>query len=151
MMASLFMSRAFRLEEQVQSKLQQIERLRSMASRVTSNTANEPVSHTRDVTEMQDAVIRIMEEEEILKTRIKMLMDVKEQIRDVIEQVDDVTLQLILEKRYLLYESIKEIAADLGYTYRWTEKKHKKALQEADRIIDERYELDIWTGDHKSS
>ena len=151
MMASLFMSRAFRLEEQVQSKLQQIERLRSMASRVTSNTANEPVSHTRDVTEMQDAVIRIMEEEEILKTRIKMLMDVKEQIRDVIEQVDDVTLQLILEKRYLLYESIKEIAADMGYTYRWTEKKHKKALQEADRIIDERYELDIWTGDHKSS
>ena len=150
-MASLFMSRAFRLEEQVQSKLQQIERLRSMASRVTSNTANEPVSHTRDVTEMQDAVIRIMEEEEILKTRIKMLMDVKEQIRDVIEHVDDVTLQLILEKRYLLYESIKEIAADLGYTYRWTEKKHKKALQEADRIIDERYELDIWTGDHKSS
>ena len=78
-------------------------------------------------------------------------MDVKEQIRDVIEHVDDVTLQLILEKRYLLYESIKEIAADLGYTYRWTEKKHKKALQEADRIIDERYELDIWTGDHKSS
>lgn len=150
-MASLFMSRAFRLEAQVQSKLQQIERLRSMASKVTSNTANEPVSHTRDVTEMQDAVIRIMEEEEILKTRIKMLMDVKEQIRDVIEHVDDVTLQLILEKRYLLYESIKEIAADLGYTYRWTEKKHKKALQEADRIIDERYELDIWTGDHKSS
>ena len=151
MMASLFMSRAFRLEAQVQSKLQQIERLRSMASKVTSNTANEPVSHTRDVTEMQDAVIRIMEEEEILKTRIKILMDVKEQIRDVIEHVDDVTLQLILEKRYLLYESIKEIAADLGYTYRWTEKKHKKALQEADRIIDERYELDIWTGDHKSS
>ena len=150
-MASLFMSRAFRLEAQVQSKLQQIERLRSLASKVTSNTANEPVSHTRDVTEMQDAVIRIMEEEEILKTRIKMLMDVKEQIRDVIEHVDDVTLQLILEKRYLLYESIKEIAADLGYTYRWTEKKHKKALQEADRIIDERYELDIWTGDHKSS
>ena len=150
-MASLFMSRAFRLEAQVQSKLQQIERLRSIASKVTSNTANEPVSHTRDVTEMQDAVIRIMEEEEILKTRIKMLMDVKEQIRDVIEHVDDVTLQLILEKRYLLYESIKEIAADLGYTYRWTEKKHKKALQEADRIIDERYELDIWTGDHKSS
>ena len=150
-MASLFMSRAFRLEAQVQSKLQQIERLRSLASKVTSNTANEPVSHTRDVTEMQDAVIRIMEEEEILKNRIKMLMDVKEQIRDVIEQVDDVTLQLILEKRYLLYESIKEIAADLGYTYRWTEKKHKKALQEADRIIDERYELDIWTGDHKSS
>ncbi len=150
-MASLFMSRAFRLEAQVQSKLQQIERLRSMASKVTSNTANEPVSHTRDVTEMQDAVIRIMEEEEILKTRIKILMDVKEQIRDVIEHVDDVTLQLILEKRYLLYESIKEIAADLGYTYRWTEKKHKKALQEADRIIDERYELDIWTGDHKSS
>ena len=151
MMASLFMSRAFRLEAQVQSKLQQIERLRSIASKVTSNTANEPVSHTRDVTEMQDAVIRIMEEEEILKTRIKMLMDVKKQIRDVIEHVDDVTLQLILEKRYLLYESIKEIAADLGYTYRWTEKKHKKALQEADRIIDERYELDIWTGDHKSS
>ena len=151
MTALLFLSRAYRLEAQVQSKLQQIERLRSLASKVTSNTANEPVSHTRDVTEMQDAVIRIMEEEEILKNRIKMLMDVKEQIRDVIEHVDDVTLQLILEKRYLLYESIKEIAADLGYTYRWTEKKHKKALQEADRIIDERYELDIWTGDHKSS
>ena len=137
MMASLFMSRAFRLEEQVQSKLQQIERLRSMASRVTSNTANEPVSHTRDVTEMQDAVIRIMEEEEILKTRIKMLMDVKEQIRDVIEHVDDVTLQLILEKRYLGYESRKQIADELRITERWVQSRHAEALKVVQRILDE--------------
>ena len=95
--------------------------------------------------------MRITEAEEKLNRKIDELVTAKLEVMEVIDQVRDATLRLLLEKRYLLYESIKEIAADLGYTYRWTEKKHKKALQEADRIIDERYELDIWTGDHKSS
>ena len=146
-----FLSRAWKIETQIQSRAEQIEQLRSLACRVTPQYGGAGGSRFRNVTAMEDTIVRITEAEEKLNRKIDELVTAKLEVMEVIDQVRDATLRLLLEKRYLLYESIKEIAADLGYTYRWTEKKHKKALQEADRIIDERYELDIWTGDHKSS
>ena len=57
-----FLSRAYRLELQVQSKSQQIADLRAMASHVSAFMGNESVSHTRDVTGMQNTVAKIVEE-----------------------------------------------------------------------------------------
>ena len=114
MKASVFLGQAFRLELQVQTKLQQIADLRALASHVTSFTGNEPVSHTRDVTGMQNTIAKILEEEESLNARIDRLVDAKREIREVIDCVEDVTLRLILEKRYLLFQQWDEIAIDLG-------------------------------------
>ena len=136
MKASVFLGQAFRLELQVQSKLQQIADLRALASHVTVFTGNEPVSHTRDVTGMQNTIAKIIEEEEILNARIDQLVDAKREIREVIDRVEDVTLRLILEKRHLLFQQWDEIAIDLGITSRWAKDRHKEALKVVDRILE---------------
>ena len=78
--------------------------LRALATQVHSFSSTEPVSHTRDVTAMQDTITKIVEEEKILNSRIDRLVDAKREIREVIDLVEDVTLRLILEKRYLLFQ-----------------------------------------------
>ena len=136
MTAFEFLSRAYRLDQQVQSKTQQISDLRAMASHVSAFMGNEPVSHTRDVTSMQTTVAKIIDEEARLNQEIDQLVDAKQEISEVIAQVQDVNLRLILEKRYLLFEYWEKIAVDLGYTARWVRDRHKMALRVVDRILE---------------
>ena len=137
MNAKEYLSRAWWIEQQVQSKLEQIEALRSLASRMTAGFGNEPVSHTRNVTAMQDTIVRIMEAEEELNRRIDELVSMKMEIMQVIDQVQDVILRLILEKRYLSFLSWEQIAVDMGYTVRWTLLRHEEGLQAVQEILGE--------------
>ena len=138
MTALVFLSQAFRLELQVQSKLQQIADLRALASHVTAFTGNEPVSHTRDVTGLQNAVVKIIEEEQRVNEAIDSFVDVKRQVREVIDQVPDPLMRLILEKRYLLFESWDQIVSDLMYSRRWVMQLHRAALGVVEEILESR-------------
>lgn len=91
MNAKEYLSQAYRLEQQVESKLRQIEALRSMAEGLNACIAAEPVKHTRNVTAMQDTVVKIVEAEEELNGEIDRLVDLKEEIRETIAQVKNVT------------------------------------------------------------
>ena len=139
MTALTFLSQGYKLELQVQSKLQQIADLRALATQVRSYSDQEPVSHTRDVTAMQSTVAKIVEEEETLNARIDALVDAKREIREVIDCVEDVTLRLILEKRHLLFQPWDEIAIDLGITSRWAKDRHREALKAVERVLEDRY------------
>ena len=140
MNAKDYLSQAFCIEMQVQSKLEQIEALRSLACRVTAPMGAEPVSHTRNVTSMQDTVERILEAEEELNRRIDDLVATKLEIARTIDRVEDVTLRLILEKRYLAFLSWGQIGMDLHYSGRWRQVKHAEALEAVERILGEKTE-----------
>ena len=137
MTALTFLSQGYKLELQVQSKLQQIADLRALATQVRSYSDHEPVSHTRDVTAMQSTIAKIVEEEETLNARIDALVDAKREIREVIDCVEDVTLRLILEKRHLLFQPWDEIAIDLGITSRWAKDRHREALKAVERVLED--------------
>ncbi len=139
--APQFLAQAYRMELQVQSKLLQIANLRALATQVHSFSSTEPVSHTRDVTAMQETVAKIVEEEKILNARIDALVDAKRNVREVIDLVENVNLRLILEKRHLLFQQWEEIAIDLGISSRWAKDRHKEALRAVDRILEEHPEF----------
>ena len=141
MPALAFLAQAYRMELQVQSKLQQIANLRALATQVHSFSSTEPVSHTRDVTAMQETVAKIVEEEKILNARIDALVDAKRNVREVIDLVENVNLRLILEKRHLLFQQWEEIAIDLGISSRWAKDRHKEALKAVERILEEHPEF----------
>ena len=67
------------LEQQIETKLHRISSLRSLAQTMRSFTGNEPVSHTRSVTALEDTVIKIMEQEEELNAEIDRLVDLKKE------------------------------------------------------------------------
>ena len=142
MNAKDYLRQAYRLEQRVQSKLEQIEALRSMAAGMTSSLGPEPVSQTRNHTAMQDTVVRIMEAEQELNGEIDALVDLKREIKQTIDQVPDVTLRLVLEKRDLCFQKWEQIALDLYYSLRSVQEKHREAVRIVQQILDERVRED---------
>ena len=136
MTAKEFLSQAYLLDQRVRSKMKQVEELRALACDVKAFAGNEPVSHTRDVTSLQNAVVKIIEEEQALNDEIDRFVDARRQIREVIDQVPDLTMRLILEKRYLLFEPWEKIVSDLVYTRRWVLHQHRVVLEIVGEIID---------------
>ena len=135
-----YLSQAYMLEQRIQTKLHHISCLRSLAQTVSSYTGGEPVSHTRNVTQLEDTVIKIMQKEHELNLEIDRLVDLKREIMEVLDEVKDLNYRLILEKRYLCFESWPKIGEDMGHSDRWAQLKHQAALRVVDAILAGRQE-----------
>ena len=138
MNALVFLQQAYMLEQQIQTKLTQISALRSLAETMRSYTGNEPVSHSRNVTSLEDSVIKILEQEQELNNEIDRMVDLKREIQDVISEVKDLNYRLVLEKRHLCFESFPRIGEEMGHTDRWAQQKHMAALRVVQQILDRR-------------
>ncbi len=132
MTAKEYLSQAHRLDQRVNNKLMLIESLRSMTQKVTSSHKDNIVSHTRNVTSLEDSIIRLMEAENELNQQIDSLVDLKRNIMLRVSALKNIDLELLLEKRYLHYLSWEEIARDMGFSVRWVHTLHTRALMELD-------------------
>ena len=60
MTAKEYLEQAHRLDQRIDTKLEQIMQLRSLSQRYTVAFGGEHVSHTRNVSSMEDVVIKIV-------------------------------------------------------------------------------------------
>ena len=93
------------------------------------------MSRTRNVTSLEDAIIRLMEEEESLNAAIDRLVDLKREVSGVLKQIDDTDCQLLLELRYLCYRSWEDIAEVMHMHIRTVYKVHGRALLKVEAIL----------------
>ena len=135
MTAKEYLGQAYRLDQRINSKLQQVESLRSLTQKVTASYDSEPVSHTRNVTSLEDTIIRLMEAKEQVNQQIDELVKLKMDIAALIDRVRNESYRLILEKRYLCFLPWDQIAADLHYSRRWVLNKHDRSVEVVDRML----------------
>ena len=138
MKAKTFLSQAYTMNQQIDSKLDQIQNMRSLACRVTTVLDGNPIRHSRNVTGMQDVIARIVEAEEDLNADIDRLVSVRKEIADVIGQLESERYRLILEKRYLCFLAWEDIGHDLNICVRWAQVQHNEAVRKIQEILDER-------------
>ena len=117
MNAKEYLGQAYRLDQRINSKLQQIESLRSLTQKVTASCDGEPVSHTRNVSSLEDTIIRLMN------------------FAALIDKVRNESYRLILEKRYLCFLPWDQIAAYLHYCRRWTLNRHDRAVEVVEKLM----------------
>lgn len=103
MTAKEYLGQAYRLDQRITSKLQQIDSLRSLTRKVTASYDGEVVSRTRNVHSLEDAIIRLMEAEEEINRQVDELIHLKIDIGETINKVRNESYRLILEKRYLCF------------------------------------------------
>ena len=132
------LGQAYRLDQRINSKLQQVESLRSLTRKVTASYDGETVFHTRNVTSLEDTIFRLMEAEEELNRQIDELVVLKMDISRMINRVRNESLRLILEKRYLCFLQWDQIAAEMHYSRRWVLKRHARAVEVVDKLMAER-------------
>ena len=138
MTATEYLGQAYRLDQRINSKLQQVESLRSLTRKVTASYDGETVFHTRNVTSLEDTIFRLMEAEEELNRQIDELVVLKMDISRMINRVRNESLRLILEKRYLCFLHWDQIAAEMHYSRRWVLKRHARAVEVVDKLMAER-------------
>lgn len=135
MTAKEYLNQAKTLDQRINVKLDRVSRLRAMTQKITASLDGEQVSRTRNVTSLEDAIIRLMEEEESLNAAIDRLVDLKREVNGVLKQIDDTDCQLLLELRYLCYRSWEEIAEVMHMHIRTVYKVHGRALLKVEAIL----------------
>jgi hypothetical protein len=124
------LGQAYRIDQRINSKLEQISSLHDLATKATSTISDMPGSATRNIHRMEDVIVKIMSLEEEVNQDIDMLVDIKTEITHLIKQVDNHEYQIILEERYLCFKKFEQISVDMGYSIQHTFRLHDKALKE---------------------
>ncbi|MGE5390885.1 MAG: DUF1492 domain-containing protein [Deltaproteobacteria bacterium] len=129
MNAKEYLSQAFRIDQRINSKLEQVIALRNLAEKTTASYSTERVDGTKQKSPMENAIVKIMDYENEINNDIDQLVDLKIEIHKVIKTVDDPDCQLLLELRYLTFKNWEEIADSMGFTFQWVHSLHQKALR----------------------
>ena len=136
MNAEEFLSQAYRIDQQIQSKVAQLDRIRACAYGSGIRFGDVKVQTSGPPNRVEESVLKIMEEERAINEEIDRLVDIKRQIREVISQVEDVTCRLLLEKRNLLFQTWIDICRDMNMSKRWAQTRYKEAVEMVQGILD---------------
>lgn len=131
MTAREYFNQAYRLDQRINSKIEQLSVLNDLALKATASYNDMPRSPNRCVQSMSNTVDRIIDLQNEINREIDELVDLKAEIRSVIDDVTQTDLRLLLEERYLNWKSWEQIAVALGYNLRYVHKLHKMALAAA--------------------
>lgn len=137
MTAKEFLQQARKADMAVNSKFEQVQRLRELASHTTGMYGGEVVSHSLNVNSLSNAVEHIIEAEARLDEEIDRMLTIKDEVRAVINRVEVFEQRVLLEHRYLNYHSWEEICMEMNYSLRWVYKQHGLALQSVSQILSE--------------
>ena len=136
MNAKEYLSQAVWLDRMIDSKLEQLEMLKSLAMKVTSSFTKEKISGGNiEKSKMESTMVKVIDLEHEINADIDRLVDLKKDIQDTINKMNDINQQLLLELRYLSGKGWDEIAASMGYDPRTVYRIHGKALKEFERMI----------------
>lgn len=137
MNAKKYLGQAYRIDQRINSKLNQAKALRDLTTRVTSALGTEPVSGSRNVHKLSDTIGRIVDLEKEIDSDIDRLVDLKRDIMATIGKVQNPSCLTLLELRYLSFMPWDEIASEMNFSLRWVHILHAKALAIVDRILGE--------------
>ncbi len=130
-----WLSRAYKIEQQIQSKTEQIEVWKSLANKMTSNLSLIN-GGSGDNCRMETYCNKIADaQEEIARQQIE-LINVRKEIEDTINKVQNVTSRLLLEQRYLLCKSWEDIADFMELSVEYIKRRlHSQAIKDITKIL----------------
>jgi len=128
-----FLGRHFEISNAISSKLEQLEELRHLAASASSPTLYESHCTGTYSDRVGRTVARIMDLDREINEEIDRLVEIKIQIRNMIDALSDSTQRTILERHYILHESWEVIAEKIGYSPRHITRLHNQAVAELEK------------------
>ena len=120
MTAKEYLGQAYRIDQRINSKMEQIASLNLLAQKATTVFNDMPGNSTRNIHRMEDVIIKIVDMES----------EINAEIAGVIRGVSNLEYQTLLELRYLCFKTWEQIAVQMGYGIDNIYKMHHKAMRE---------------------
>lgn len=128
MTAKEYLGRAYKLEQQIKTRIEKIDTLNAQATKCTSVLSDMPKGSSMTTSSMAEMVYKIVELRMEINHYIDMLVDVKTEIEECIGRVVSHRQRELLMRRYIQYQSMGEIAEGMGIKVKGARKLHTRAL-----------------------
>ena len=130
MMAKEFLRQAYRLNELINSDLEELQNLRELSRSVSSPVFEEKISGTKSTDPpFVRYVGKIIDLEKQIQQEVDRLVKLKSDIREAINQMQNVDEKLLLRYRYINFLNWEEICVNLNVSIRTVHRLHSSALQ----------------------
>ena len=133
--AKEFLKQARHIDQRINSKLEQVQSLRELATKATATLSDMPRRSTPNMYRMEDVICKMTDLESEINADIDELINTKHEVMAVIKMVERPEYQSLLELKYLCMKTWEEVAAELGYVYRQITRMHGYALEQVDAIL----------------
>lgn len=126
-----YLGQAYRLENKIRLQLMRIEELKELAASVSSPGFEEHYNASRNTdAPFVKTVEKIMEYQEKADKRIRILLDLREQMRNCINELQSADMSLVLEYRYIHSMAWAKIGEELDVDERTVRRWHNQALSQ---------------------
>ena len=142
MTAKEYLQQAYRLTARIKSDLQELDDLRSMTSGLRSPGFERNYNPNRPTeAPFVKGLERVWTMEERINEEINRLISLREEIRDVIDEVTDYDQKMLLRYRYINHLPWEEIGGKMFYGERWLFILHGRALKSVESVLKERNKI----------
>lgn len=116
--AKAYLQQVERYENLITAKLEEMDRLRALTTKITSSWKDDVVSSSGSQDKLGDAIAKIIDLQTEINETIDEYVDRKREVGSVLEKVENSNQMAVLTKKYLLYESLEQIAVEMNMSYR---------------------------------
>lgn len=124
------------LDAHIDGLLQDLHNEKVKAEKVTATISPVVVAHSGSQNNLEISVLKIIDLQEEINRKMDRFVDLKREIRNLLEQLEDPNHVKVLHKRYFEYKTWEQIAIEMQYSYRNVCNIHGKALQAFDALME---------------
>lgn len=132
-----YLWQAVKIERILKSRQEQISRLESLASSYGQKYGGE-VHGSHDPTKgskVENLALQLVELKDFVARASVSLIELRKEIATAISRIGDLTLECVLEERYINNKTWDEIAYEMGVSTRQVLRYHGRALQQVQLYI----------------
>jgi len=123
-----YLGQTYRLDQRINSKLEQVSSLRELVVKATSTISDMPRAATPNRHRMEDIICKIVGLENEINADIDRYIDLKKEIQMVIDAVPNLDERMVLSYRYTHNYTWSRIGEELNADERTVRRWHQLAL-----------------------
>ena len=123
-----YFGQAYRLDQRINSKIEQIFSLRELAAKATSTITDMPRAATPNTHSMGDIICKIVGLENEIHADLYRYIDLKREIQFVIDTVPNLDERMVLSYRYIHNLTWSKVGEELNVDERTVRRWHQLAL-----------------------
>ena len=123
-----YLKRYITLDREIEHKLREIDHWRAKLTRIMPVYTTEPKGGGSIRGKTENIIAKIVDLEKEIDADVDRLISIRDNIKAIIEAVEDDRERLLLQYRYLDGHTFEWIAAKMDLSWQWVHKLHSKAL-----------------------
>lgn len=126
--AKTYLQQLEHCDARINAMQEKIDNLYEQVTKITPTLKQDVVTCGGNQDKVGDAVAKIVDLRNEINRQIDYYVDLQREANALLNRLTDNVHYTILYRRYMLYETYEQIAAEIGYGERWTKSLHGDAL-----------------------